>query len=85
VQTMPSPHPLSLFDDLRVCLVYDFANYRERLPAPVPTARLAGKFPDLLADECRGGFDRDGPFHVRLPLSDLFQLRFRRNVNAIPG
>jgi len=49
VQTMPpcekveSP-PLTLFDDLRVCLVYDFAHFRERLPAPVP------KFLDLLVD-----------------------------------
>jgi len=39
-----SPHPLPLFDDLRVCLVYDFAHFRERLPAPVP------KFLDLLVD-----------------------------------
>src|SRR5437870_7513704 len=38
-----SPHPLPLFDDLRVCLVYDFAHFRERLPAPVP------KFLDLLS------------------------------------
>src|SRR5712691_2610893 len=33
--------PLPLFDDLRVCLVYDSAHFRERLPAPVP------KFLDL--------------------------------------
>src|SRR5262245_8999140 len=39
-----SPHPLPLFDDLRVCLVYDCAHFRERLPAPVP------KFLDLLID-----------------------------------
>ena len=50
VQTMPPwdqtgvPHPLPLFDDLRVCLVYDFAHFREHLPAPVP------KFLDLLVD-----------------------------------
>src|SRR5947209_3835583 len=36
--------PLPLFDDLRVCLVYDFAHFRERLPAPVP------EFLDLLVD-----------------------------------
>jgi len=42
-----SPHPLPLFDDLRVCLVYDFAHFRERLPAPVP------KFLDLLVDFAR--------------------------------
>ena len=35
---------LPLFDDLRVCLAYDFAHFRERLPAPVP------KFLDLLVD-----------------------------------
>jgi len=39
-----SPHPLPLFEDLRVCLVYDFTHFRERLPAPVP------KFLDLLVD-----------------------------------
>src|SRR3989475_4185169 len=39
-----SPHPLPLFEDLRVCLVYDFAHFRERLPAPVP------KFLDSLVD-----------------------------------
>ena len=53
VQTMPpwdqtgvpgDVFPLPLFDDLRVCLVYDFAHFRERLPAPVP------KFLDLLVD-----------------------------------
>ena len=54
------PAPLPLFDDLRVCLVYDFAHFRERLPAPVP------KFLDFLVDECRGRFHRDVPFHVQL-------------------
>ena len=50
VETMPPwdqtgvPPPLPFFDDLRVCLVYDFAHFRERLPAPVP------KFLDLLVD-----------------------------------
>src|SRR5467141_2141507 len=29
-------HPLPFLDYLRVCLVYDFAHFRERLPAPVP-------------------------------------------------
>src|SRR5262245_8732734 len=29
-------HPFPLFGDLRVCLVYDFAHFRERLPAPAP-------------------------------------------------
>jgi len=36
--------PLPLFDNLRVCLVYDVAHLRERLPAPVT------KFPDPLVD-----------------------------------
>ena len=29
------PHPLPLFDDLRVCLVDDFAHFCERFPTPV--------------------------------------------------
>jgi hypothetical protein len=54
-----SPHPLPLFDDLRVCLVDDLARFRERLPAPVP------KLLDLLVDECRGRFHRDRPYRVQ--------------------
>src|SRR5438876_5804914 len=37
-------HPLPLFEDLRVCLVYDFADFRKRLAASVL------KFLDLLVD-----------------------------------
>ena len=61
--------PLPLFDNFRVCLVYDSAHFRERLPAPVP------KFLDLLVDECRGRFHRDGHFHV--------QLHFSTNLSAL--
>jgi hypothetical protein len=59
------PDPLPLFDDLRVCLVDDFAHSRERLPAPVR------KFLDPLVYECRGRFHRDGLFHVHPQLSHL--------------
>ena len=34
-----SPPPLPLFNDLRVCLVYNFAHFRERLPPPVSKFR----------------------------------------------
>jgi tRNA synthetase class I (M) len=37
-----SLHPLPLFEDLRVCLVYDFAQFRERPPAPVPKFLIRG-------------------------------------------
>src|SRR5579864_2598428 len=37
-------HPLPFFKYLRVCLVYDFAYFREHLPAPV------SKLFDLLVD-----------------------------------
>ncbi len=60
--------PLPLFDDPRLCLVDDGAHFRERLPAPVP------KFFDLLVDECRGRFHRDGPFYVQF---QLFYVQFQ--------
>jgi hypothetical protein len=43
-----SPHELPLFDDLRVCLVDDCAEFREHFPAPV------AKFVDPCVDEDRG-------------------------------
>src|SRR6266853_1884299 len=72
VQTMPAWEktavpgdvgltPLPLFDDLRVCRVYDFAHFRERLPSPV------AKFLDLLVDECRGRFHRGRAFSCTAP------------------
>src|SRR5215831_6381659 len=48
--------PLALFEDFGVCLVYGFAHFRERLPAPV------AKLPDSLVDEGRAS----GPFQVLL-------------------
>src|SRR5579863_2439264 len=57
--------PLPLFGNLRVCREYDFAHFRERLPAPVP------KFLDLRVDRCRGRLQRDGPIHVELQFSHL--------------
>src|SRR5207245_10868426 len=62
-----SPPPLSLFVELSVWLVYEFAHFPERLPAPVP------KLLDPLVDECRGRFHPDGTFHVHLQLSLLPQ------------
>jgi hypothetical protein len=32
--------PFPLVEDLRVCLVYDFAHFRERLPAPAPSSLI---------------------------------------------
>jgi hypothetical protein len=61
VQMMPPRDQTGVplhFDDLGVCGEYDFAEFRERLPAP------AGKFPDLRVDQCRGGFRRGERFHV---------------------
>src|SRR5207249_1192395 len=54
--------PLPLFDDLRVCRVYDLAHFRERLPAPV------AKFLDPRVDDCRGRFHWHGFFHVTAPI-----------------
>src|SRR6185437_1165182 len=59
--------PLQLFDDLRVCLVYEFAHFRQRLPPPVP------KFLDLLVHECSGR--GRGLFHLSLQLSQTSRLR----------
>ena len=53
--------PFSPFDDLRVGLVYDFAHFGERLPAPVR------QFRDPLVDQRRGGFCRNGLFHWTTP------------------
>src|SRR5262249_7726796 len=63
-----SPHPLPLFDDLRVSLVYDLAHFREHLAAPVP------KFLDLVVDQCSGRFRRSGPFHPTAPALPPFGL-----------
>src|ERR1043166_599727 len=51
--------------NLRICLVYDFAHFRERIPAPVP------KFLDLLINSSRGRFNRGGFFHNATPFSHL--------------
>src|SRR5262249_56538078 len=57
--------PLPLLDDLRVCLAYDFAHFRECFSAPVP------KFVDLLVDSFRGRSHLDSSFHVQLQFSHL--------------
>jgi site-specific DNA recombinase len=58
-----SSPPLHLFDDLRVCLMDDFAHSRERLPTPV------SKFLDPFVDECRSGFHLYRLFHIHLHFS----------------
>jgi len=52
--------PLPLFNDLRICRVYDFAHLGERSPAPVT------QFFDPCVDYCRSRFHRNGLFHVQL-------------------
>ncbi|HEY6767735.1 MAG TPA: polymer-forming cytoskeletal protein, partial [Candidatus Sulfotelmatobacter sp.] len=64
-----STHPLPLFNDLRVRLVNDCADLRERLPAPVP------KLADLLVDECRRRNPVLGKVRGNLTASDRVDIR----------
>src|SRR5262245_49895810 len=54
--------PLPLLDDLRISRADQRAHLRERLPAPVLES------PDLLVDQRRRRFDRNGLFHGWLQL-----------------
>ena len=51
-----SPPPLPLFDHVWVCVMYNLADFGERLPAPIP------KFLDLSVNQCRSRFHWEVPF-----------------------
>src|SRR6478609_5292011 len=71
------PHPLDLFDNLRVGIMNEFADFRKRLPSPVP------EFLDLRVNERRGGFYGVWLLHDAPILTMSFELEtYERRLTA---